>query len=236
VGDQQQQNHDARARRLALEQQRRVAAVRRRRAGRGAAAIAAVLVLAAGIALASTTGGGGAPSPLGPEGVPVPAGPELAAPAAPTDGHTVDGISCLAGEQLAFHIHAHLTLFMDGASRHIPGGVGIIAPQATRTSDGPFVSGGSCFYWLHTHAPDGIIHIESPIRRTYTLGDFFDIWGEQLGPNQVGTLRGPVVVFYNGLRYRSDPREVPLTAHAQIQLEIGRPVVAPARITFPPGL
>jgi hypothetical protein len=50
-------------------------------------------------------------------------------------------------------------------------------------------------YWLHTHAADGIIHIESPIRRIYTLGDFFDVWGEQLGPNQVGTLRGPVVAF-----------------------------------------
>lgn len=155
---------------MPLEQQRRVAAVCQRRARRGAAAIAAVLVLAAGIALASTTSGGGAPSPLGREGVPVPAGPELAAPAAPTDGHTVDGINCLAGEQLAFHIHAHLTVFMDGVSRRIPGGVGIIAPQATRTPEGPFVSGGSCFYRLHTHAADGIIHIEPPIRRIYTLG------------------------------------------------------------------
>jgi len=40
--------------------------------------------------------------------------------------------------------------------------------------------------WLHTHAADGIIHTESPVERTYTLGDFFDIWGQPLGRHQVG--------------------------------------------------
>ena len=29
--------------------------------------------------------------------------------------------------------------------------------------------------WLHTHAADGIVHIESPVDRTYTLGNFFDV-------------------------------------------------------------
>ncbi len=36
---------------------------------------------------------------------------------------------------------------------------------------------GGCFYWLHTHTEDGIIHIESPVQRTFTLGHFFAIWG-----------------------------------------------------------
>jgi hypothetical protein len=154
----------------------------------------------------------------------------------PTEGHPVDGISCLAGEQLAFHIHAHVTVLFDGVARQIPGGIGISSPQASATPEGPFVSGGRCFYWLHTHAADGIIHIESPVRRIYTLGDFFDVWGQRLSPSQVGPLRGPVVAFYNGRRYAASPRQIPLTAHAQIQLEIGSPRVAPARITFPPGL
>jgi hypothetical protein len=34
------------------------------------------------------------------------------------------------------------------------------------------VAGGSCFMWLHTHAADGIVHIESPVTRTFTLVAF----------------------------------------------------------------
>ena len=43
---------------------------------------------------------------------------------------------------------------------------------------------GNCLYWLHTHQPDGIIHIEAPVERTFTLGNFFDIWRQPLGPDQ----------------------------------------------------
>jgi hypothetical protein len=168
--------------------------------------------------------------------VPIAQGPQLAARSAPADGHTVDGISCLAGEQLVFHIHAHLTVFAGGLPRQIPGGIGIVDPQSSPAPGGAFVSNGSCFYWLHTHAADGIVHIESPVRRIYTLGDFFDIWGQALNRNRIGPLRGPVVAFYNRQRFLGDPRQIPLTAHAQIQLEIGRPIVAPASITFPSGL
>jgi hypothetical protein len=48
------------------------------------------------------------------------------------------------------------------------------------------VGGGTCFYWLHTHAAHGTIHIESSIARTFTLGDFFfDVGRQKLGPEQV---------------------------------------------------
>jgi hypothetical protein len=36
--------------------------------------------------------------------------------------------------------------------------------------------------------------------------------------------------------FKGDPRDIPLTAHAQIQLEVGTPLVAPEQITFPQGL
>jgi hypothetical protein len=35
---------------------------------------------------------------------------------------------------------------------------------------------------------------------------------------------------------RRHRRGVPFTAHAQIQLEVGTPLVAPEQISFPPGL
>jgi hypothetical protein len=39
-----------------------------------------------------------------------------------------------------------------------------------------------------------------------------------------------------GRRYLGNPRDIPLLAHAQIQLDVGRPLVAPESIEFPSGL
>jgi hypothetical protein len=178
----------------------------------------------------------GPAGPLGPEGVPVPNGPQLAGGEAAQAGSPVDGIRCQASEQVLFHIHAHLTVFVGGAARRIPFGVGIPAAQTSPTPAGPFVGAGSCFYWLHTHAADGIIHIESPVQRTYTLGDFFDVWGQKLGPSEVGPAVGRVTAFYDGRWFRGSPRDIPLSKHAEIQLDVGRPLVAPVEISFPGGL
>jgi hypothetical protein len=237
MSSRKQQKEQARTRRLELEAQLQAALVRRRRVRRSAATAAAFLAVGAGIALASlgSTARGVVRGGIGPEGVPVPNGPALA-PAAAAGGRAVDGITCLAGEQLAFHIHAHLTVFLNGSPRQIPGGIGIVDPQSMSTPAGPYVGSGSCFYWLHTHASDGIIHIESPTVRTYTLGDFFDLWGQPLDAHQVGPLKGQVVALYNGGSFAGSPRQIPLTPHAQIQLEIGSPRVAPVKIEFPGGL
>jgi len=89
---------------------------------------------------------------------------------------------------------------------------------------------------LHTHSADGIIHTESPVERIYTLGNFFDIWGQPLTRDQVGHARGPVTAFFDGRVFPDSPRRIPLLAHAQIQLEVGRPLIAPEQITFPKGL
>lgn len=227
--------------------------------GGGAAVV--VIAVVVGIVLAVTGGGpgasaGGSPQlklaplstlgtlkpapaagPAGPEsGVPIPAAAPLASTATAATGKSVDGIRCQSSEQTIFHIHARLNIFVNGSPRQVPAAIGIPGAQAQSTPQGSFISSGTCFYWLHTHAADGIIHIESPVQRTYTLGDFFDIWGQPLGPNQVGPATGKVVAIYNGQRYTANPRDIPLNAHAQIQLEVGKPLIAPGKITFPNGL
>jgi hypothetical protein len=174
--------------------------------------------------------------PAGPEGVPVPAAAQLAGTATSAAGKDVDGISCQSSEQTIFHIHAHLTIFVNGSPRKVPAGIGIPGAEAQNTAQGPFISSGTCFYWLHTHAADGIVHIESPVHRTFTLGDFFDEWGQPLGPRRAGPATGPVTAIYNGKHYQGNPRDIPLNAHAQIQLEVGTPLVAPQVITFPSSL
>lgn len=178
-----------------------------------------------------------AAGPPGPEQVASPPAAALAPPRPPRLGERIDGIACQQGEQVAFHIHAHLRIVVHGASRQVPAGVGIAQPyEAEQTPAGPFVAGASCFMWLHTYAADGIVHIESPTRRTYTLGEFFDVWGQQLNRSRVGPDRGRVTAFFNGRVFTGDLRRIPLLAHSQIELEVGRPLVAPDKIAFPRGL
>jgi hypothetical protein len=169
--------------------------------------------------------------------VPIPEASALAPARMPAAGEQIDGIACQAGEQVLFHIHVHLTIFVRGVARQVPAGIGIGSPfKVDETPQGAFVAGGSCFMWLHTHSADGIIHTESPVQRTYTLGDFFDIWGKPLDREQVGPARGQVTALFNGRVFTGNVRQIPLLAHAQIQLEVGRPLVAPEKITFPAGL
>ncbi len=230
-------------------------------AGLGAAVV--VILVAVGITLAVTLGGsstanstaGGTPKlklaalstlgtlhpapaagPAGPEGVPIPAAPPLTGTATKATGQQVDGIGCDTAEQTLFHIHAHLTVFVNGSARQVPAGIGIPGAQGRSTPTGTFIGSGSCFYWLHTHAADGIIHIESPVQRTYTLGEFFNEWRQPLSAHQVGPAAGKVTALYNGHVYLGNPADIPLTKHAQIQLEVGSPLVAPEKITFPSGL
>jgi hypothetical protein len=190
------------------------------------------------LTLAAHAGGGTARGVrLGPEGVPMPSAPLLAPAASPAPGQSVDGIACGPTEQLVVHIHVHLRIFVSGAERVVPLGVGIAPPlEVEQTQAGRYAAGGQCFSYLHTHAADGIIHIESPTERVYTLGDFFDVWKQPLTRDRVASAAGPVAAFVNGRRYSGDPRAIPLLARAQIQLDVGRPIVAPQSITFPGSL
>jgi hypothetical protein len=178
----------------------------------------------------------------GPETVGVPSGPKLATLLTAATGQPVDGIQCQAGEQTVVHVHTHLTIFVNGKARVIPYGIGIPGAGPVSTPQGPFVETGSCFYWLHVHAYDGIIHIESPSTSdSFTLGQFFDEWGIPLSTTQVGPATGKVTVFFTspgsktGI-YTGNPRNLPLGDHYEIQLDVGTPIVAPVKVTNWGGL
>jgi hypothetical protein len=105
-------------------------------------------------------------------------------------------------------------------------GIGIPGSQVQNTAEGPVAQGGQCIYWLHTHAPDGVIHIESPTQRIYTLGDFFDEWHQPLSSTQVADAKGRVSAIVDGKPWHGDPRSIPLNPHAVIQLAVGTPAPA----------
>ena len=137
-------------------------------------------------------------------------------------GQPIRGISCDAQEGQRIHIHQHLAIFNHGQAVLIPAYIGI--PQGAR-----------CIYWLHTHTPDGIIHIEAPLDRSFTLGDFFAVWGQPLTAKQAASAtakRGEQVhVWVNGKRYSGDPAKIPLLAHADIVIQVGPPFVKPVPFT-----
>ena len=174
---------------------------------------------------ASSTTAASATHP-GPETIPLEQGPELAPASTTAPGTKIDGvIQCAPLEQLAYHIHIHLQVFVDGQSRSIPAAIGLLGPVYENTPYGRFYGAQKCYYWLHTHASDGIIHVESPTKRIYTLGIFFDEWRQPLSSDQVASAHGVVTAFLNGKRWTASLRDIPLEPHNEIQLDVGKPIV-----------
>ena len=176
------------------------------------------------------------PGDPGSELVPMPRAPRLASPVSKArPGKAVDGIGCEFNPRLVSHVHAHLTVFVDGKARAVPAGIGFwppLGPQNYR--HGQFgVTQGNCWSWLSTRYADGLVHVESPIERRFVLGELFDIWGQPLSRHAVGPARGPVTAIVDRRVWTGDPRRIPLDAHTQIQLEVGKPLVAPQVIRFP---
>jgi len=190
----------------------------------GVAAAASVLFL--------VLRGGSSPTPTPAPGADI---TQLASIDGEASGDPVDGISCDAQEQVAFHNHAHLSVFVDGKARTIPQGIGIAAPRSEQPdATSPFVVSGKCFYWLHGHTNDGVIHIEAPAQRAFTLGEYFDVWKQPLDGNHVGPVTGQLTVYVDQKPYTGDPRAIPLGPHTQIQINVGTNV-SPAPYSFPSG-
>ncbi len=145
-------------------------------------------------------------------------------------GDPVDTIPCATGAD-AEHFHVHVSLIVNGQQLALPLGVGI---QSAVVVGDSLAIAGTCFYWLHSHDRTGIIHVEPTVAgHTFTLGEYFDVWGEPLTSSSVAGNQGDVTVYVDGTRYVGDPRAIVLAAHQQITLEVGTRV-APPVYQFPP--
>jgi len=140
----------------------------------------------------------------------------------PAAGQELAGIRCDEMEGNRIHIHQHLVIFDHGKQVSIPNNVGR-----------PLMK--QCLYWVHTHTPDGVIHIESPTTRTFTLGDFFTIWGQPLSPTGAASAKPDkgtkLKVWVDAKPYTGDPRTIPLAAHTDVVIEAGPPFPTPPKFT-----
>lgn len=170
--------------------------------------------------------------PPGPEGIVLEQGTPLAASSTAATGQTVAGVECNSMEQAVYHIHAHLSIYIGDSLRPVPAGIGVVEPVAQQGANGAFDEASRCYYWLHTHAQDGIIHVEAPNEAVYTLGQFFSIWRQPLSRHQVGPVQGAVTAYVNGKIYSGDPAAIALASREDIQLDLGTPIAAPRRIDW----
>lgn len=147
--------------------------------------------------------------------------PPAIATAAPTFARRIDGIPC-NNANIGYHVHAHLQIVYQGKNLALPANIGI--------------DDNTCVYYLHTHDDSGEIHIEAPVARLFTLGNFFDIWGQPLSSTHLASIplrRGQQLRTYlNRKPYHGNPRSIELVAHQLIALEIGPPFVKPAGFDF----
>lgn len=157
------------------------------------------------------------------------AGTSSAAPPwpAPTDlaaRADAAGLEDVWGQRLAEHVHTHLTVLDGDQPVTVPADVGHSDARKFAAQ-------------LHTHDTSGILHVESPTRETFTLGQFFDEWGVRLGAWRVGGLHGDLTVWVDGERWFGNPRDIALTNRREIVLAVttaGEVPRLPAPFDWPP--
>lgn len=134
----------------------------------------------------------------------------------------MDGITCTNPVPDDYHVHVHLSIFVNGEAKSVPAEIGFVSQTG----------GSRCIYWLHTHDKSGKLHVESDAPRKYTLGEFFRIWGQPLEATNVAGFTGlPIRLFVvDGSSVSQveapDWDGIELVSHRQLTIEIGTPIDA----------
>jgi hypothetical protein len=143
------------------------------------------------------------------------------------------GLPSLGAEGTRLHIHQHLDVYVHGRRVTVPAGIGI------------GIQGSQVFFSpLHTHDATGVVHVESPVVKTFTLGQFLAVWGVRFTSRCLGGYcthgADRIRVYSEGKLVGGDPRALPLQEHEEIVVTYGTKAELPKPITssypFPAGL
>ena len=205
-----------------------------------------LLLMLFGVLLAACGGDGGGSDAPAPPAPPPPPPPATVPPVSATvidleDGHTVGtqhwpagnssmggqgqamgSMQCLNSQPVAYHVHTHLSIFLNGEQLAIPSAAGFV------TGSSP---ANDCHYPLHTHDATGMIHVHGTAPALFTLGQFFSIWGQSLTGTDIAGLTGmPVRVFVtdNGVATENtgDWTQIELSSHREITVQVGTDITA----------
>ncbi|MEU9045219.1 MULTISPECIES: hypothetical protein [unclassified Kitasatospora] len=210
---------------------------RRRLLARGAIGLVALAVVG-GIAAVIATNQGSTGSSHG-----IPAQPRTTAVGrttlppwdAPSDvaaAVAAAGLPMLGAEGTALHIHTHLDVLADGRPVEVPALIGV-DESAQRISP------------LHSHDTSGVIHVESPVRADFSLGQFLTEWQVSASADHLGGLKTDgthtLKAYVNGKEVGGDPAAILLHDHDEVALVYGTAaenaaVPVPSSYTWPSGL
>ncbi|WP_147305299.1 hypothetical protein [Subtercola boreus] len=150
-----------------------------------------------------------------------------ARPDDPTGRAALAGLRMLKIEGTALHLHAHLTVTVDGQAETVPAEIGIDNPSGTVSP-------------VHTHDTTGIIHVESPVQADFTLGQFFTEWNVALDAAIIGaypsTPTDTLTVFVNQQPFTGNPASIVFTNKMDIDIvvsPVGVPVEPQAPFDWP---
>lgn len=174
--------------------------------------LAAATLVAASIPLVIPGQPSVRPWPIGPG----PAYRPAAAGAAVEHAEPIGPLTCTSGSA---RFEFHLELFANRRVIVVPAGVGVAAPAA---EDGAEVVPRRCTYPLWTIAPGGVVEVRGAPGR-YDLAELFRVWGQALGARRIGSFTSavPLRAYVAGRAVHGPIGQIPLTAHAEIVLELG---------------
>jgi len=118
-------------------------------------------------------------------------------------------LDALSSEGAALHIHQHLDIVINNQTITIPAEIGI---------------GSNFISPLHVHDTTGVLHVESPVIKDFTLGQFFTEWGVTLSDTCIGSYcvdqNHKLIVAVNGNPIQR-PQNLVLKAHDEIEIWYG---------------
>lgn len=122
----------------------------------------------------------------------------------------VDGVGCATA--VNYHVHALVSIYHDGQRLALPQSIG---------------RGSGCDYGMHTHDGSGVVHIETDVPASFTLGQFFALWGQPLSATAVAGLSGTPTYYAvdqeQVMRIATDPANLLLSPHREIIIVTGTP-------------
>jgi hypothetical protein len=146
-----------------------------------------------------------------------------------TDGTPRAGFNCVVNPPDAVQFRAHLSIMVNNELQRIPSRIGQAITGDTH-----------CFYPIHVDGNDasGRIHVESATEGRFTLGQFFEIWGQPLTNTNIAGISGlpiEIHVTENGTVMKveeADWGNIEFKSHREITIELGTPTAEIPNFTW----
>ncbi|HCY61669.1 MAG TPA: hypothetical protein DHV59_02250 [Oxalobacteraceae bacterium] len=133
-------------------------------------------------------------------------------------GLEIGGLTC--SNDSASYAYTQLILLNNGEHLALPANIGTGTPTIRNPA--------TCVYPVHTRDRTGKIRVNTSNGATYTLGQFFAVWGQTLSSTQVADIEGPATIYLNDngtlTPFTGDPATIELRPQRQIVVMLGTPL------------